>query len=98
MEENSLKIKVFNEIIEKNLEKELADTIIKSSSFINQILIDIAKENIDKEELVKNITSLKDYLTTSIFEYKTKLKIASLLEIKKKENEELKKYENQKEQ
>jgi hypothetical protein len=97
MEENNLKIEAFNELVEKNLENGLANAILQSSSFVNQVLIDISKEGIDKEDLVKSITSLKDYLDAAVFEYRVKIKLSSLLDSKKKEQEELKESKSQKE-
>ena len=97
MEESNLKIETFDELVEKNLESGLANTIFQSSSFVNQVLIDISKESIDKEDLVKSITSLKEYLDSAVFEYKVKMKLSSLLNSKKKEQEELKEQKSQKE-
>lgn len=94
MEETNLKIKVFDQISEKDFEPLLANTLIQSSAFIDQILIDFSKN--EKEETVKNMMNLKSFMENTINDYKTKLKLISLLEDKKKEKEKLKELENQK--
>ena len=98
MEENKLKLEIFKSLLENNLEEILANTLLKSSTFIEQILISVSSEETNKQELVKNLTNLKSYIENNIFDYKVKQKLILELENKKKEKENLKELENQKEQ
>lgn len=95
MDENELKLEIFKDLIENNLEELLANTLLKSSSFIEQILISVSSNEIDKQDLVKNLTNLKSYIENNIFDYKIKSNLSLRLENKKKEKESLKELKNQ---
>ena len=95
MDENELKLEIFKDLIENNLEELLANTLLKSSSFIEQILISVSSNEIDKQDLVKNLTNLKSYIENNNFDYKIKSNLSLRLENKKKEKESLKELKNQ---
>ena len=95
MDENKLKLEIFKDLVENNLEELLANTLLKSSSFIEQILINVSSNEIDKQDLVKNLTNLKSYIENNVFDYKIKSNLSLRLENKKKEKESLKELKNQ---
>ena len=95
MEEKKLKLEIFEDLIEKNLEVTFANALSQSSAFIDKILIEISEENIDRQSLVKNLINLNLFIQNSIFEYKLKQSLSTSLENKKKELESLKESMNQ---
>ena len=95
MEEKKLKLEIFEDLIEKNLEVTFANALSQSSAFIDKILIEISEENIDRQSLVKNLINLNLFMQNSIFEYKLKQSLSTSLENKKKELESLKESMNQ---
>ena len=72
MKDEKLKIEIFKELSEKNLESALANTLFQSSTFIDKILIELSDESIGKQNLVKNLINLNLFIKNSVFEYKIK--------------------------
>ena len=97
MKDNKLKLEIFKDLSEKNLETNFANALLQSSTFIDKILIELSEENIDKQSLVKNLINLNLFFQNNIFEFKIKQSLNTALENKKKELESLKESKNQKE-
>ena len=98
MKDEKLKIEIFKELSEKNLESALANTLFQSSTFIDKILIELSDESIGKQNLVKNLINLNLFIKNSVFEYKIKQELVSSLENKKKDLEKSKELKSQKDQ
>ncbi len=98
MKDEKLKIEIFKELSEKNLESALANTLFQSSTFIDKILIELSDESIGKQNLVKNLINLNLFIKNSVFEYKIKQELVSSLEAKKKDLEKSKELKSQKDQ
>ena len=96
MKDEKLKIEIFKELSEKNLESALANTLFQSSTFIDKILIELSDESIGKQNLVKNLINLNLFIKNSVFEYKIKQELVSSLENKKKDLEKSKELKSQK--
>ena len=96
MKDEKLKIEIFKELSDKNLESVLANTLLQSSTFIDKILIELSDDNTGKQNLVKNLINLKLFIKNSVFEYKIKQELISSLENKKKDLEKSKESKSQK--
>jgi len=82
-------IKTVNDILETKFENNLFKTLTQSSSFLDQIVIDISKEEFEKESVVKNILNLKTFIDQSLFEMRVRGFINQKIENKKKELKEM---------
>lgn len=94
MKENELKVKACDSILSNNLEETLAGTIMQSLNFVDQVVIEVSEDTVDRKELIKNLINLKSFMQNSIFEYKLKTTLKNRIDGKKKEE---KKLESQKE-
>lgn len=90
--EKSFGLEIFNETIEMSLEDDLAKALIQVSSFVDQMTIEMTKEDIDKTEFSKNLSSLRSFVDQILFQYKVKSFLKEKENAKKKELE-LKKEE-----
>lgn len=88
MTDSDLKLKVIDDILNNNLESRLFGSMNQISNFLDQLIIDISKEDFDKKELSKNMVNLKSFIDQSIFDSKIKIMINSMIEDKKKEMKE----------
>jgi len=85
------------EIVEKSFEESMAKSLLQTSAFIDQVLIEISSDEYKKENIVKSLVNLKFFIDASTFEYKVKSLIFQKEKIKKKEKEASKELESQKE-
>jgi len=95
--ENEIIKEVYLDVKSSNQEKTLADSLDQIGSFIDQLIIEVSKEDIKTEEIVKNLISLRTFIEKSTFEYKFKLNLLDIVNTKKKESQKLEELENQKE-
>lgn len=97
MNDDKIKFEIIENIIGKNFEKHFAQSLSQSSLFIDQLLIELAKNEDNKDKIAKDLINLKSFLDNILNEYRVKTSFISTVENKKKELEELKNHENQKE-
>jgi hypothetical protein len=97
MNDDKIKFEIIENIIGKNFENHFAQSLSQSSLFIDQLLIELAKNEDNKDKIAKDLINLKSFLDNVLNEYRVKTSFISTVENKKKELEELKNHENQKE-
>lgn len=88
---------VYLDVKSANQEKTLADSLDQIGSFIDQLVIEVSKEDIKTEEIVKNLISLRSFIEKSTFEYKFKSNLINVVNTKKKESQKSEELESQKE-
>ena len=89
---------IVQEIINTNFENNFANSLKQIHAFIDQLVIEVSSDTLNKENHVKSLVSLKSFIENSMFEYKIKSFLLSKIESKKKETQKEEKLKNQEDQ